>query len=137
MTLEEAWRWSNEENKCSANKLCGFDPTFENDEILIEHCRFCNKRLMFNKVDGRIDNKRYLRAHTRDTLQPNGITGRLFREIYGVSPINKVNEIKKIKGNRKTEDDWIAEARDTYKTVKKLSPWQLEEEYRKIHAHAH
>lgn len=48
-----------------------------------EVCKICNKKTKWRKGHlGRIDNKRYLEEHARDTAQPGGRTNELFMRIY-------------------------------------------------------
>lgn len=41
----------------------------DNEEIVIERCKECKTRLDYNKVGGKVDNKRYLADHYRDYIQ--------------------------------------------------------------------
>jgi len=49
-----------------------------------EVCSECKKKLI-TKTDskGRIDNKAYLKEHSRDTAQPKGATAKVFQKYYG------------------------------------------------------
>jgi hypothetical protein len=51
----------------------------------LEICIECKKRLTTKKdpKTGRIDNKKYLKEHIRDTAQPFGKTGKIFAKNYG------------------------------------------------------
>lgn len=53
-------------------------------DAIIEVCSECKKKLT-TKLDrlGRIDNKAYLKEHTRDTAQPTGTTAKVFKKYYG------------------------------------------------------
>lgn len=56
----------------------------DEQRVLKEVCEFCGRTVLWNKDEhGRMDNRKYLRFHVRDTAQPKGITARVFREIYG------------------------------------------------------
>lgn len=55
----------------------------ESSDGQVEVCRECKKRLTTtfgNK--GRIDNIKYLKEHVRDTAQPNGRTGNIYKRYY-------------------------------------------------------
>lgn len=54
------------------------------DNATIEVCKECKKKLV-TKMDkkGRIDNKTYLREHSRDTAQKIGPTAKIFKKYYG------------------------------------------------------
>lgn len=60
----------------------------ENTDGRLEMCTECHKRLVVRKdpKTGRIDNKKYLKEHTRDTAQPHGRTGKIFKKYYGEAP---------------------------------------------------
>lgn len=57
----------------------------DTQEGKVEVCIECKHRLSTRKdvKTGRIDNKKYLKEHIRDTAQPFGKTGKLFRKFYG------------------------------------------------------
>lgn len=57
----------------------------ENTDGILEMCRECKKRVTTKKDPrtGRTDNKKYLKEHKRDTLQPNGRTGKQFNRYHG------------------------------------------------------
>lgn len=58
-----------------------------NDDIYgkLEICRECKYKLLTKKDSktGRIDNRKYLQNHQRDTAQPGGRTGKIFSKYYG------------------------------------------------------
>lgn len=59
-------------------------PVSENDDGVTEVCTECKKRLVTKKDKaGRIDNRKYLAEHGRDTAQPRGRTERIFKQYYG------------------------------------------------------
>lgn len=55
----------------------------------IEVCLLCGEKKVYNKIDGRIDNKRYLEDHKRDFIQPYGKDLKLFIKLYGTEPIER------------------------------------------------
>lgn len=74
-----------DDSKCPRNKYCDFEVVLSNQEAQVEICRFCGKKVIYNKdkETGRIDNQKYLRDHIRHTAQPFGSTRKIFEEIYG------------------------------------------------------
>ena len=57
----------------------------ENDDGVTEVCTECRHRLITKKDrNGRIDNKKYLKEHIRDTSQPYGKTGKIFHKYYKI-----------------------------------------------------
>lgn len=59
----------------------------DNADGRLEICIECKKRLVTRKDSktNRIDNKKYIKEHTRDTAQPFGRTGKIFIKHYGDS----------------------------------------------------
>lgn len=122
MTLEEAHVASKGVSKCEKNrtKLCKFLAYYEDQSALAEECTFCGKRIAYNKVDGRIDNAKYLHDHVRDFLQPHGRTANLFWFVYGQEGFDRIKKLSKAKKPIPSVDDIRDEARSVYKTVKSL-----------------
>lgn len=60
----------------------------QNEDGLLEICRECKHRLITKKDPhtGRIDNKKYIKEHVRDTAQPHGKTSKIFKKYYGEAP---------------------------------------------------
>lgn len=114
MTLEEAWNASRGENRCHKMALCGFEPVIYTDAI-VESCRFCGKRLIYNVVDGTIDQARSLRNHIRDTVQPFGATQNLFVQLYGYGALTPFLKKAENRGDPRQG------AKEDLKTMAKLS----------------
>lgn len=56
----------------------------ENDEVLLEICKECKKRLLTKKSrKGRIDSEKFRVEHLRDFAQPRGQTANIFKRFYG------------------------------------------------------
>lgn len=115
MTLREAWEMSLGENKCREKGLCRFESIRDYPDAVVETCVECGKRLIYNKVGGTIDQQRNRRNHIRDTVQPFGMTGRLFRELYGD------NAVDKFRIKEKEARDPKAEAREDLRIMERLS----------------
>ncbi len=88
-----------DESNCKKQKWCGFEITLENDEVQKEVCRYCGKRVIYRKIDGKVDSNKYLRDHVRDFCQPWGATKRVYLELYGTKAIKEVEVIKDAKEN--------------------------------------
>lgn len=60
----------------------------ENSDGILEMCKECKFRLILRKDSktARIDNKKFLKYHVRDTAQPHGRTGKIFGKYYGEAP---------------------------------------------------
>lgn len=78
--------------KCRKNFLCNFEKSRDLPDALVEICINCGKKVIYKKVGGRIDNRRHLREHIRDTVQPWGKTKKLFLQIYGEKPLKELYE---------------------------------------------
>ena len=89
-----------DESKCRKNFLCDFQLSRDTPDALIEICRFCSKKVIYGKVGGKIDNKKFLRDHIRATVQPFGKTHKLFEKIYGMETMRK---LYKELGNKKSK----------------------------------
>lgn len=68
---------------CPKGELHDFNVILDNEDVTVEICRFCSKKEIYKKINGCQDNKKHLRAHLRDTVQPYGATRELFLKIYG------------------------------------------------------
>lgn len=49
-------------------------------DAVVEGCILCNKKLIYKKINGKIDEAEYYRDHLRDFCQPGT---RLFDKVYG------------------------------------------------------
>jgi len=59
----------------------------ETPDGIREICVECKHQNSYKKdKTGRIDNRKYLKEHQRDTAQPGGRTGKIFRKYYGEPP---------------------------------------------------
>lgn len=73
-----------DDSKCSKGLYCQFDVVLSNQEVQVERCRNCGKKVVYNKdTKGNVDNFKYKRDHLRDTLQPFGPTKEMFKKTYG------------------------------------------------------
>ena len=64
---------------------CSYKTISDTPEGTREICTECKRVNTFRKDprNGRIDNRKYLKEHQRDTAQPFGKTGKIFRKYYG------------------------------------------------------
>lgn len=80
---------------------CDFKIIKETDEVIIEVCRECKRKLKTIKgKSGRTDNKKYLEEHMRDFCQREGNTKGIFKKYYG-----KGNEFKRTMSQDEYEED--------------------------------
>jgi hypothetical protein len=115
MTLKDAWDASNGENRCRGASLCSFENLAVHEDAIVENCIRCGKRLIYNIVDGKIDQRRQTRNHIRDTVQPFGATHELFLEIYGHTALSSFLTKDEPRFNAKEA------ARDDLRIMNKLS----------------
>jgi len=61
---------------------CNYRTINDNKDGRLEMCIECKHRLITRKdpKTGRIDNKKYLKEHIRDTAQPSGRTAKIFHK---------------------------------------------------------
>ena len=94
-----------DDSHCRKAKYCDFVVTISNDEVQVEVCQFCGKKVGYwkEKGTGRIDNAKYLRDHVRHFCQPFGPTRKIFEEIYGRNVSDEfIKELSKKRKERKT-----------------------------------
>lgn len=63
-------------------KLCDFKLIGEDNSVIVEVCRFCGRKVRFNKRNRKIDEKRYLDLHKRDFIQ-RSTNQKLYEKVYG------------------------------------------------------
>ena len=103
-----------DDSKCTKSILCGFEISRDLPDALVEICKFCGKKVVYNRKNGKIDDKKYLRDHLRDTVQPYGRTHKLFIQIYGTEPLKEVEnwgEKRKMKEKLKRNREEVQEKR--------------------------
>lgn len=106
--------------KCSVALLCAFENVIDNEEMVKERCSFCHRQVYYNKVNGRIDNKKFYEEHFRDFLQPYGGQKALYTEVYGTSNPKRAAEYL-AKKKKISVDEIRAEIVDTLKTLRRTS----------------
>jgi hypothetical protein len=109
-----------EEARCKKNKYCSFIPLQDTERALKEACEFCGRTVVWNKDEyGRMDNKKYLRFHVRDTAQPKGITARVFKECYGKEQADHI--LKKWETQREdVSDSWDQTSDLAHKDIQEM-----------------
>lgn len=103
--------------------LCDYENVLDNEEVTKDLCKNCGKVKLYNKVDGRIDNKKYADDHLRDFLQPYGAMKGLFFKIYGTKGFEeatKHTENKRRVKNGKDQEELREYTRETFKIAKRL-----------------
>lgn len=94
-------RYIPEEAYCDKGRynLHDFYQVADHEDAVIDRCRACKTRVIYNKKGGTIDNNRYGRYHYKDILQPYGEMSKLFYEIYGKEGVKIAKQ--SIAGKRK------------------------------------
>ena len=74
-----------DQSKCTkpGHQLCDFKQIEDYPDAVVEVCINCGKKVIYNRRDGKIDEKQYLFDHKRDFLQRKGKDKKLFEKIYG------------------------------------------------------
>jgi hypothetical protein len=99
--------------------LCDYEVLIDQPDAQVERCRICHRRQIYRKIDGRVDNERYLADHMRFYLQPTGPTEQLYYRIYGTGHVRVHEEYLR---SRKQDPDAIRlEAQDALRTMKRTS----------------
>lgn len=87
------WKMT-DDSICPKEKWCDFEVILSNEEVQIERCSFCGKKVVYRKHEkGRIDNTKYLRDHIRHTAQPFGKTREIFIKVYGAKKYKETLEL--------------------------------------------
>jgi hypothetical protein len=55
---------------------------YQDEQELIEVCQVCGNKAKWKKVNGRVDNPKYLEAHIREYCQPRGKHAQLYHILY-------------------------------------------------------
>ena len=121
------------ESKCRKNILCDFERIIDNEQVLIERCKNCGKKVIYNKEikefyknekgeiiikrGNKIDDDKYLRDHKRDILQPFGRDRELHKNIYGNIKDNVV--FKKYQRKKQTKKENEEKWDDLRRKIKK------------------
>lgn len=106
--------------RCERAVLHDFVLIREYPDALIETCKNCGKRVIYNRKHG-LNERQYREDHLRHTLQPYGPTGDLFRQIYGTSSIKEWEEVVRMRREKPTTDQIMAEVRSDLKTMQRTS----------------
>lgn len=78
------------ESLCTRNILCDFKVIQNLDDIQVERCIFCAKRLAFKKIGGYVHSERYRRAHIRAFAQPFTADHNIFTFIRGRGAVKEL-----------------------------------------------
>lgn len=87
-------------SKCRKAKYCAFNVIQDDAGATLEQCSQCGRKVVYRKVNGRIDNRKYLSEHVRDFAQRHGPTSKIFEQIYGKTAIKNLDEEAKRLGLR-------------------------------------
>lgn len=72
------------ESKCPKGFLHRFEDATERKDAFVEYCVLCGEKAVWRKdAKGRMDNRKYLRAHYRSFVQPRGAGSGAFRKAFG------------------------------------------------------
>lgn len=103
-------------------RYCDFVVDLSTENFQLEHCKFCHREVGYKKIQGRVDNTKYLMDHIRDFCQSTGSTRPVYEFVYGLDGLKKRKaEAKKIEGHRKNRDDLGEGAKEYVKSWNKTS----------------
>jgi hypothetical protein len=75
---------------CRKGALHRWTDSVEYHDAHVEVCEQCSTRMIWRKDErGRMDNRKYLRAHLRSFAQPHGETAKAFALAYGEEAYRK------------------------------------------------
>ena len=84
-------------------------------DAVVEGCQLCNKKLIYYKRDGKINETEYRNDHIRDFAQPYGSTAKIFYRIYGRGGKASVRATQSLLAGVKSKDQLRAEWDETLK----------------------
>jgi hypothetical protein len=97
----------------------------ETKDALVEYCKLCRSKKVYKKdKKGNVNNKEYLKDHTRQFAQPHGKTGKDFKRLYGeakdLAKENKdlVDSTKEVANIKYEHESWVAKRLDQHKSIK-------------------
>ena len=96
--------------------LCDFEIIGNYPDAQVEICTNCGKKVIYNKRDGLLDNRKYLKDHIRHTLQPHGRTRELFMKVYGQKAIDYEKQFHYKQKDTRTKDEVVRDIQKRLKT---------------------
>lgn len=84
-------------------------------DAVVEACTICQKKLIYYKRDGKINEAEYYRDHLRDFAQPYGSTAKIFYRIHGKRGRASVRYAQSLLAGVKSKDQLAREWDDTLK----------------------
>lgn len=108
-------------SKCPKDKYGYHDPIQFHDypDAVVEGCKICNKKLIYIKKNGKINEAEYYLDHLRDFAQPYGITAKIFHRTYGKGGREVVRSHRSLLAGVKSKDQLCGEWDDTLKEAQK------------------
>lgn len=104
---------------CERRELHGYEVLKDNSEVLIEYCRYCRDKQIYNKRGGIYDTAKHTRAHFRDTVQPFGRTAAWFKKLYGWNVVKKAVKMQPQKKTKEQiEKDWDEAQKDAKRDLR-------------------
>jgi len=90
---------------CPKGKYHAFEQSYDLPSEIIEFCNLCGLRMSYRKVNGMIDNVKYLKDHVRDFCQPIGPTAKVYAEVYGHEALSRSLEERRKFGEKQVAED--------------------------------
>jgi len=110
------------DSTCKKGGFCLWMTDGRYADATVERCLKCGRKAIWNKVDGRIDNQKYLRYHLTDFAQPFGPTHNFFERAYGKGKVRLWEDrMKERLGRQNLWDDTEREAQYAIKMMKRTS----------------
>ena len=108
-------------SKCEKDENGYHDPIrfHEYPDAIVEGCQLCNKKLIYYRREGRINEAEYYYDHIRDFAQPYGSTAKIFDRIYGKRGRQVVRANKSLLAGVKSKDTLGREWDETLKDAQK------------------
>ena len=102
-------------SKCKKSIFCDFELSRDLPDARIEVCAACGKKVIYRKIKGKYDEKKYLRDHIRDTVQPCGKNAKLFYQLYGAEPVERARRWQEKRISKEKQKDTRKELKEKRK----------------------
>lgn len=94
-------------------------------DAVIEGCILCNRKLVYYKHEGKINEAEYYHDHIRDFAQPYGATAKIFYRIHGRAGRASVRSTQSLLAGVKSKDqlrrEWDETLKDSKTEMKRMN----------------
>lgn len=107
------------EARCPKGILHDYEIAHNYPDALIEICNYCLKKVIYPKREGVYDEKKHLKAHLRDTIQPFGRNHKLFIQVHGTQGIETLQKVGEKFIGKRARDEELQELKEKRRFMRK------------------